>query len=395
MRMKLASFVPFLRSQSLYLTLSAVVIAVLWANGQQVNPLTVLLYTLSIGNLTVLTLAMMNPWYSQRRFPYNWLFFLVAFLAIIPLVYAVSTTLVWLLARTPGQTLIYTLQTEWKLAILFTFLFGVFIFLFQNTRQRLERRNLELQQSVERGSAQLEMQEQELQRAHEIQQALLPKTIPQLRGFEISGAWRPARTVSGDYFDVFRLGENRLAICIADVSGKGVSAALLMANVQAAVRAFASEAQMPAGLCGKVNRLLCENVAVGKFVTFFFCILDGESHKLDYCNAGHLAPILVTGGVAQSIDGGGAVLGVFPEWKYETAMIELRPGDRLLLFTDGITEAEDEQAAEFGAAQVVACAQKHCAETAAELNRLLLEQVAAFCGSRFQDDATLLVIAAN
>jgi sigma-B regulation protein RsbU (phosphoserine phosphatase) len=142
-----------------------------------------------------------------------------------------------------------------------TFGFGAASFLYRSTKERLERRNAELEQTVERGTAQLEMQEQELKRAREIQQSLLPKEIPQLPGFAVAGAWQPASTVSGDYYDVLRLGPNKLGICIADVVGKGVSAALLMANVQAAVRAFAGPSESPAQLCGKVNRLLHENIA--------------------------------------------------------------------------------------------------------------------------------------
>ena len=118
-------------------------------------------------------------------------------------------------------------------------------FLYHTTKERLEQRNAELQHSVERSTIRLEMQDQELERAREIQQSLLPKEIPQIPGFEVAAAWQPASTVGGDYYDVLRLGEHKLGICIADVVGKGVSAALLMANVQAAVRAFASDAEEP------------------------------------------------------------------------------------------------------------------------------------------------------
>jgi sigma-B regulation protein RsbU (phosphoserine phosphatase) len=273
--------------------------------------------------------------------------------------------------------------------------FGVLVFLYQTTKERLERRNVELQHSVERGSAQLEMQEQEFERAREIQQSLLPKEIPQLPGFEVAGAWQPARSVSGDYYDVLRLGDHRLGICIADVVGKGVSAALLMANVQAAVRAFASDIESPAQMCGRVNTLLHENIATGKFVTFFYGILDGQSHTFQYSNAGHLYPILISGGSVRTLEQGGAVLGVFPDWKYENSAVELRSGDRLLLFTDGITEASDADGQEFEEASIAAFAKANCALPAKELNARLLAEITAFCGAQFQDDATLLVIAAN
>jgi sigma-B regulation protein RsbU (phosphoserine phosphatase) len=289
----------------------------------------------------------------------------------------------------------HLITTGWKLPYLVIFVFGALMFLYSTMKERLEKRNVELKKAVDRGTAQLEMQEQELERAREIQQSLLPKSIPQLAGFEVAGAWQPARTVGGDYFDVLRLGEYRLGICIADVVGKGVSAALLMANVQAAVRAFASESESPSGLCAKVNGLLCENIATGKFVTFLYGILDSHSRTFQYCNAGHLYPILSSGGSVRTLKQGGAVLGVFPTWTYEDSTVELKTGDRLFLFTDGITEASGLNGQEFDEASIAAFAKSNNTLSAKELNSRLLVQVTVFCGAQFQDDATLLVIAAN
>lgn len=234
-----------------------------------------------------------------------------------------------------------------------------------------------------------------LARAREIQESLLPKSIPQLPGFEIAAAWRPAREVSGDYFDVFPVGDGKLGICIADVVGKGVSAALLMANVQAAVRAFASDRQSPAVVCTKVNRLLCENIATGKFVTFLFAVLDSADGSLAWCNAGHLDPILVSAGSARSLDGGGAVLGVFPEWRYEEEKLDLKNGDRFLLVTDGITEASDASQVEFGEERVANLAERLHLASAEEMNQSLLNEVDRLCGARFEDDATVVLIAAR
>ena len=301
----------------------------------------------------------------------------------------------WLIAPPTPQTLSHLITTGWKFPFLVTFVFGLVSFLYHSTRERLERRNVELQQTVERGTARLEMQEQELERAREIQQSLLPKEIPQLPGFEVAGAWQPASTVSGDYYDVLRLGDHRLGICIADVVGKGVSAALLMANVQAAVRAFAGDSESPAQVCAKVNLLLHENIATGKFVTFLYGILDGETHTFQYCNAGHLYPILVSGGSVRMLEQGGAVLGVFPAWIYEDSTVELRAGDRLLLFTDGITEASDADGREFEETSIATFAKANSTLSAKELNSRLLAKVTAFCDAQFRDDATLLVIAAN
>ena len=395
MRITLSSFAHLLRKQALYIAFSLAVAAIFWAVGQEINPLTILVYSISLGNLTEIAMQKATPLYGDRPFPYNWLIFLLVLALLVVPIYLISSTLVWWIAPPSPQTLEHYLQTGWKFPILITVLFSVGIFLYQTTRDRLERRNRELQRTIAQGVEQIEQQEEELRRAREIQQALLPKQIPQLPGFEVAGAWRPARTVSGDYFDVFPLGDHKLCICIADVVGKGVSAALLMAHAQAAVRALSSQSDSPASLCARVNRLLCENLAMGKFVTFFYGILDGETRSFAYCNAGHPNPILISHGHSSALEKDGAVLGVFPEWVYENGAIRLEPEDRLLLFTDGITEAEGADAQEFGEAKIAAFATSNCRKSARELTNGLLENVSTFCGGRFQDDATLVVVAAN
>ena len=395
MRLIFPSLARLVRQQLTYIVVSVVLGAVFWAIGLPINPWTVLLYTLCIGNLLSLGMDQLEFLFSGRPFPFNWLIFLPVLLALTVPVYLVSTTIVWLVSPPSPQTLSHLLLTGWKFPFLVTFIFGFVSFLYHNTKDRLEKRNQELERSVKQGAAQLEKQEEEMQRASEIQRSLLPKEIPQLAGFEVAGAWRPARTVSGDYYDVFKLGEGRLGVCIADVVGKGVSAALMMANVQAAVRAYASSAESPAQLCAKVNSLLCENLATGKFVTFLYGVLDTETRTLDYCNAGQIYPILVSQGSTKSLDHGGAVLGVFPAWEYENAKIEFRVGDRLLLVTDGITEASDGDELEFGEEKLAAAALRESKHSAEEMCDALLNQVSRFCDAHFQDDATLLVIAAK
>ena len=395
MRLAFPSLVRFARQQFVYILISVVLGAIFWAIGQPINPFTVLLYTLCIGNLLSFGIDQVEFLFSRRPFPFNWLIFLPTLLVLTVPVYLVSTAIVWFISPPGPQTLTHLLLTGWKFPFLVTFVFGFVSFLYHTTKDRLEMRNQELERSVKQGAAQLEKQEEELQRASEIQRSLLPKEIPQLPGFEVAGKWQPARTVSGDYYDVFKLDERRLGLCIADVVGKGVSAALMMANVQAAVRAYAGSAESPAQLCAKVNSLLCENLATGKFVTFLYGVLDSETRTLDYCNAGQVYPILVSQRSSKALDHGGAVLGVFPTWEYENAKIEFRAGDRLLLVTDGITEASDGNEQEFGEEKLAEAALKESKCTAAEMSDALLDQVTEFCDAHFQDDATLLVIAAK
>lgn len=393
--MNLSSLTRFLRQQLVYLVISAVVGAIFWANGQQINPATVLIYSLCIGNLLSPAINRLEFLYRNQRFPFNYLIFLLVLLGLTFPVYLISTAIVWIIAPPTPQTLPHLITTGWKLPFLVTFVFGISSFLYHSMIERLERRNAELQHSVERSTARLEMQDQELERAREIQQSLLPRKIPQIPGFEVAGAWQPASTVGGDYYDVLRLDDHRLGICIADVVGKGVSASLLMANVQAALRAFASDSESPAQVCGKVNRLLCDNIATGKFVTFIYGILDGDTRTFRHCNAGHPYPILLSDGSIRPLDESDAVLGVFPDWTYEDCTVELSAGDRLFLFTDGITEASNTDGQEFEDASIAAFAQENGTLSAKELNNRLLAHVSAYCGAQFQDDATLLVIAAT
>jgi FixJ family two-component response regulator len=236
-------------------------------------------------------------------------------------------------------------------------------------------------------------QEQELEEAREIQKRLLPKTIPQMRGGEISAAWRPARVVSGDYFDALRLDNNKIALCIADVSGKGMPAALLMSNVQAAVKAFAASDVMPAMMCEKVNRVVSSNTAEDKFITLFYGLLDIESKRLVYANAGHNAPVVVReNGTILRLETGGSVLGPFPDWRFEQGEVELNSGDRVLLFTDGITEVRNANGEEFEEERLISLliANRHL--DAAALQTIVMQTVGEFSGGEFQDDATLIAL---
>lgn len=236
----------------------------------------------------------------------------------------------------------------------------------------------------------------ELAEALTIQKRLLPQQVPQIDGCELAASWQPASGVGGDCFDALRFGASRLGLSIADVVGKGIPAALLMCNLQAAVRAFASEAVAPRELCHQVNRILCGNIAEGRFISFFYCFVDAAAGTLVYSNAGHYFPILVRadGGV-ERLETGGPVLGVLPHAEYEEAHVALSRGDRLVLFTDGLTEARNGAGEEFGDMRLVDAARVHRACSAPALQARLTAAVAAFTGGETQDDATLIVLAVD
>jgi sigma-B regulation protein RsbU (phosphoserine phosphatase) len=256
-----------------------------------------------------------------------------------------------------------------------------------------------LRKEIEEGRAQrrrLELEQREMAEALRIQRKLLPSVVPQIDGWEVTASWQPASGVGGDCYDAMAFSPARLAITVADVVGKGIPAALLMSNLQAAVRAFAGDAVQPAELCHQVNRILCGNIAEGRFISFVYCVADTEDGSLTYANAGHYPPILVrANGDVERLTAGGAVLGVFPDGAYTQGRVAVRSGDRLILFTDGITEARNAIDEEFGEERLVADAVAHRDCSAPALQARLADRVTAFTGGQFQDDATLIVLAAE
>lgn len=241
-----------------------------------------------------------------------------------------------------------------------------------------------------------EAEARELDEARRIQRKLLPTTLPQIDGWELACSWQPASGVGGDCFDALAFSRTRMAISIADVVGKGIPAALLMSNLQAAVRAFATEAARPGELCHQVNRILCGNIAEGRFISFFYCVVDSDLGVLTYANAGHYLPILVRAdGRVERLDRGGAVFGVFPDTTYDQGAVPLAAGDRLVLFTDGLTEARNAADEDFGEDRLIAVAVANRTCSAPALQARLTEAVADFSGGAFHDDATLIVLASD
>jgi sigma-B regulation protein RsbU (phosphoserine phosphatase) len=227
-----------------------------------------------------------------------------------------------------------------------------------------------------------------------IQSALLPSTMPDLADAEVAALWTPAFGIGGDCFDVLRFSDTRVALSIADVVGKGLPAALLMSNLQAAVRAFATVAAEPHDVASNTNRLLCRNIAAGKFVTFCYAVVDTAGRTVSYANAGHNPPVLFRrAGRVDRLDRTGLVLGVTSDWTYETGTFGLEPGDRLVFFTDGITEANSPSGEEFGDDRLIDTIRAHASVPAQQLTRILADTVSAWAGGAAQDDATLIVLA--
>jgi hypothetical protein len=238
----------------------------------------------------------------------------------------------------------------------------------------------------------MQVEEEDYAQARAIQQTLLPREMPQIEMLELSGVWQPARTMGGDYFDLLKLGDRELAVCIGDVAGKGMPAALLMSGLQAAVRASASNS--PRDLCERVRRVVISSLSGGRFVTFFYATVDTAAMRLRWCNAGHNAPILARadGSVIRLGKGGPAFTRLFRDSAYEECEIALLPGDRLVLFTDGVSEAVDVDGELFGEERIEELVADSRDLSAHELQRTIVDAASSFSGGELEDDLTLVVV---
>ena len=238
----------------------------------------------------------------------------------------------------------------------------------------------------------LQVMQQEMEMARNIQAKLLPKAHPSIPGYDIAGTSVSAANVGGDYYD-FLPSEDRLIVCLGDVSGKGMPAALLMANVQATIRGLNLVSSSAAECMRRSNRLLFQSTDSAKFVTFFYGILDLNGRTLEYCNAGHNAPILFSKGQQTRLETGGPVLGVLPDFPYEQASVELTPGDLLLIFSDGFSEAMNGRYEEFGEDQLARIAIENRGDSAADLIEKMSRAVVAHTGDEPQTDDMTIVAA--
>ena len=240
----------------------------------------------------------------------------------------------------------------------------------------------------------LKLMQEEMKLAYKIQMDLLPKEAPQIPGYDIAGVSLPAKVVGGDYFDFIHLNDHALALCLGDVSGKGMPAALLMANLQATLRGQAMIDPSPAECLRRSNTLLFRSTDADKFATLIYGVLDPGTHRLAYANAGHNYPLLLKPGTEPvRLDLGGLVLGCLEEFSYAEGFVEFAAGDTLLIYSDGITESLDADEEEFGEERLASLLRAGGAEPAALLIDRIIAAVREHAGGLSQmDDMTLLVI---
>lgn len=237
------------------------------------------------------------------------------------------------------------------------------------------------------------MQEQ-VRLASQIQMGLLPKNAPQIPGYDIAGKSIAAQMVGGDYFDFIPMDERRIAICLGDVTGKGLPASLLMANTQATLRGQTLRTTSAKECIIRSNKLLYESTSDEKFVTLFYGILDFQEHQLLFCNAGHDTPYLLSDGVEpRRLKTGGVILSIFESFPYEEETISFKPGDVLVIYSDGITEAMNSREEQFTDARLGALLQEHRSRSANELIDVVIAAAKAHAGGHPQsDDMTMLIM---
>ena len=234
---------------------------------------------------------------------------------------------------------------------------------------------------------------QEIEIAKQVQARLFPQTLPPLKTLEYAGVCIQARKVGGDYYDFLDLGSERLGFVIGDISGKGIAAALLMANLQANVRSQCAIAldQLQRLMCS-VNQLFCDNTPDGSFATFFFAEYDDLTGRLRYANCGHLPGLLLhSDNSVERLEATATVLGIFKDWDCQIGECQLRPGDTLALYTDGITETYDDADDQFGEERLIEALRRHHESSSQAALAAIVDEVHRFGPHEQHDDITLII----
>jgi len=260
-------------------------------------------------------------------------------------------------------------------------------------------------QALVKERVQKERLERELEIAKEVQEQLFPRRVPQMGRLEVTGLCLPARVVSGDYYDFLQLDPQCLGIAIGDICGKGISAALLMANLQATLRSdvlnlapLQPVAQVGGdGTVSRVMSLLNHQIysftSSNKFASLFYAVYDDSRLTLTYCNAGHNPPLYFGEGGFQRLTIGGTVVGIFPDAEYEHASLTLRSGDLFVAYTDGIVESVNEYGEEFGEERLIQLVQRNRTLTAEDIQKVIVEEVVRWSFEEERDDDMTLVVA--
>ncbi len=252
-----------------------------------------------------------------------------------------------------------------------------------------------VQQELRVSRHELARKQAELNFAHEVQQALFPRQFPGDGGLEFAGVCVPASGISGDYYDVLKVADGRLVFAIADISGKGISAAILMSSLHAVLRTLAYAGRAPAEVCSHLNRHLFDLADGSRFATMFYAEWDCRERRLRYINAGHNAPIFLDACGMRRLEPGTPPLGMFEEMEYPLGELVLQPGALLALYSDGVTEAGIDRGDEFGETRFESVLTANRQRPLTEIQRRVVEAVHDWAGQELEDDMTLLLVRAT
>ncbi len=320
------------------------------------------------------------------------------YFARLPFVVRIALQVLTLLSGTAfGSVAILATQPLYSLArpktvaviVLLNAAFAVIVGIALHTYDSM-RRQIEASYRVLR---QKESMERELAIAREVQRELLPRSVPQVRGLQLAGACLPAVGVGGDLYDFLPFAEDRIGLVIADVSGKGIPAALLMAGLQASVRSLALPTLAPNQVNHRLNEMLLRSTSASRYATMFFGQFDGRTRTLTYSNAGHHPPLHLGANGTTRLTEGGFPIGLLAEARYEEGRCVLEEGDLLALFTDGIIEAPDAKDREFGEKRLLDILEAHRERNIEEIVGVVLDEVTRWRGGLPPHDDVTLVLA--
>jgi sigma-B regulation protein RsbU (phosphoserine phosphatase) len=284
-----------------------------------------------------------------------------------------------------GRTQLGEQLVLWGINALITVAVGLLIVLLYILRRRYEENLKELAK-----------REMELDIAKEVQTELFPKEIPRVPNLDLSAVCIPARGISGDYYDFLKFHEKKYGVVVADVSGKGISAALLMANLQALLKSQFHLHDSTAELCRKLNGQLLLSSGEGRYATLFYGLYCAEDEQLYYVNAGHVPPLLFKhNGIAKLMEGG-IPIGLLPEAEYTEGRMPIDDGDLLMIYSDGLSEARNGSEEEYGEQRLMDLVSRNKHMSVGQLQELVLADVRAWCGNQhLEDDATLVMAKIN
>jgi sigma-B regulation protein RsbU (phosphoserine phosphatase) len=262
---------------------------------------------------------------------------------------------------------------------------GIALHTYDSMRRQIEASYRALQQK--------EALERELEIAREVQRNLLPRTAPDIPGLEVAGVCKPAVGVGGDYFDYLPFSDGRWGLVIADVSGKGIPAALLMAGLQASVRSLGLTNSQPAAINGRLNDIMHASTSAARYATFFFALYDETTRNLVYSNAGHHPAVVIKSDCVDRLTDGGRPIGILGDSTYDQSCCQLSTGDLVALFTDGVVETPSRADEEFGEQRLTRILTDHRGETLDHIIGVVMDELEAWSGGAPPHDDVTLVLA--